>query len=249
MRHADDVFVSVISSGRSANVPKMEALVGDITWFVGEGERTVYTEAGAKVVYEGGGLCASRNMSMDIGFKKCDTVLQLSDDMIGMKRAVIVDGKPKSVPYSSIEAISYMVRCLSRVKAHLAGGAPTANAFYFSPNRPFSSHNFIVGDFSFIRKTDLRYDESMTLKEDYDYTMQHINLYGSVLRANGILPVFKHRTNAGGAVTVRTPEEEQKNIAILKCKWPGCFRDNKKRPNEVIMRPPSAWGIQKYLDI
>merc|ERR1712139_205577 len=48
----------------------------------------------------------------------------------------------------------------------------------------------------------------------------------------------KHYSNSGGACTNRDDkgEEEKRNVAILNRKWPGCFRANPKRKNEVIMK-------------
>merc|ERR1712039_502277 len=47
----------------------------------------------------------------------------------------------------------------------------------------------------------------------------------------------KHATNAGGAVDVRDSSgaKERMNIAILQRKWPGVFRMNGKRNDEVVM--------------
>merc|ERR1711862_295659 len=55
----------------------------------------------------------------------------------------------------------------------------------------------------------------------------------------------KHYSNTGGAVTNRDNKgiEERRNIAILKKKWPNCFRDNPKRKNEVIMRWPKSMNV------
>ena len=76
----------------------------------------------------------------------------------------------------------------------------------------------------------------MTLKEDYDYTCQHLARYGLVARCDLILAEFAHRSNAGGAVAYRTGERERDMIRHLMKKWPGKFRMNPKRANEVIMR-------------
>jgi len=52
----------------------------------------------------------------------------------------------------------------------------------------------------------------------------------------------KHYTNEGGAVDERDKkgQKEKYNIDILNKKWPGCFRPNPKRKNEVIMRWPKS---------
>merc|ERR1712226_487585 len=84
----------------------------------------------------------------------------------------------------------------------------------------------------------VRFDEEMTLKEDYDFTCAHIKAHGSVMRLQRMTLSVKHYSNTGGAVDERDKkgEKERMNIAILNKKWPRCFRANPKRNNEVIMR-------------
>merc|ERR1712066_993718 len=54
----------------------------------------------------------------------------------------------------------------------------------------------------------------------------------------------KHYDNGGGACALRDKKgkEEKRNIEILQTKWPGVFRPNPKRRNEVIMRGKKAGG-------
>merc|ERR1711920_204148 len=91
---------------------------------------------------------------------------------------------------------------------------------------------FFVSDMS-----PCRFDEQMTLKEDYDFTCQHIDQHGSVYRCNRMFVHARHATNAGGAVDARDKQgkKERYNIAILQAKWPGVFRLNGKRKDEVIL--------------
>ena len=98
--------------------------------------------------------------------------------------------------------------------------------------------HFILGDFFVVDKSTVKFDESMSLKEDYDFTCSHIKAHGSVMRCQRMTLSVKHYSNGGGAVDVRDKKglKEQYNIAILNKKWPGCFRANPKRRNEVIMR-------------
>merc|ERR1719222_19775 len=77
----------------------------------------------------------------------------------------------------------------------------------------------------------------MTLKEDYDFTCSHLDKHGSVLRCNRMFVTAKHSTNTGGAVAIRddSGSKERLNIAILQKKWPGGFKLNPKRKDEVTM--------------
>merc|ERR1719379_2935914 len=81
----------------------------------------------------------------------------------------------------------------------------------------------------------------MSLKEDYDFSCAHIFAHGSLMRCNRLTLNVKHYSNSGGACSNRDKKgaEERKNVEILRRKWPGAFRMNPKRRNEVIMSWPS----------
>ena len=86
----------------------------------------------------------------------------------------------------------------------------------------------------FVKPSEVRFDTQLTLKEDYDFTLQHISRK-KVLRYQKYLFSFKHYSNKGGAVDIRNNEEEQKNIRILKSKWGDKVRLNPKRKNEILI--------------
>ena len=120
----------------------------------------------------------------------------------------------------------------SRNFALLLGIPPTDN--YFFANKIVSTNTFCIGDMLFIKPNELRFDEQLTLKEDYDYTLQHKER-GDVIRYQKYLFTFEHYSNKGGAVDVRDDEEEQKNIQILKSKWGDKIKLNPKRKNEILI--------------
>merc|ERR1712048_113256 len=125
----------------------------------------------------------------------------------------------------------------SPLKPKLAGVFPTGNATMTMGSEEYGTQNFILGDFFVADASPCRFDESMTLKEDYDFTCSHIAKHGSVLRCNRMLLVVRHYANDGGAVDMRdgAGKREKANISILQRKWPGVFKMNVKRPSEVLM--------------
>jgi hypothetical protein len=103
----------------------------------------------------------------------------------------------------------------------------------------FQRQHFILGDFFAVEPdSTVRFDEEMTLKEDYGFTAAHITKYGSVMRCNRMTLNVKHYDNGGGAVTNRDSkgQEEQRNIAILERKFPGFFRKHPRMKNEVVLK-------------
>ncbi|KAJ1456691.1 hypothetical protein M885DRAFT_462980 [Pelagophyceae sp. CCMP2097] len=130
--------------------------------------------------------------------------------------------------------------------ARLGGGYPNTNYGLAAGCAPLAKDCFIVGDFVVVdvERTTLRFDERIALKEDYDYTAQHLYEHGSVARSNRILAQFEHYKNAGGAVDARTDDLEQRSIAILRHKWPGAFPQHTTRgENEVRFRWDSRGSI------
>lgn len=228
-----EAWVAIISHQRSSNVTKMSQKIGNATWYVGEGEGERYRWAGAEFVSESGGLCRSRNAALEDAFDRNLPCIQLSDDLSRIKFA---NNDKKAVPISFNDAAKKVLQEMKDRGAFYGGAAPTDNAYFFHPEKPVSENLFIVGDFTVVLPSPPRFDESLRLKEDYDFTLQHLTEYGKVARCNFILASFAHRKNAGGAVHYRTSELEQKTIQQLKTKWPGCIKDNAKRPDEVLMR-------------
>lgn len=232
-------FLSVISHARAANVAKMAALVGDATWFVGVGEAAAYRAAGAKEAVESGPLCRSRNAAIDAACAVGAPCIELSDDLTRVQMAVQGPKKVEARDATFGGVVARVLQAMAIADARLAGAAPTNNPFYANVEKPINLGAFIVGDFIIVgADCQLRFDERMTLKEDYDFTLQHLATYGRVARCDDVLMTFLHRKNAGGAVEVRTTAEEQKNIAFLKARWPQFVRDNPKRPDEILLKLP-----------
>lgn len=214
----------------------MQALVGPATWYVRPEDESDYNRAGASHVVTSGGLCVSRNVALDAAFKQGAACIELSDDLTRIERVFGIRGVNKTVTASFDWAVATMVAACDTVGAFLAGVAPTTNKLFYKEHSRLTFANFIVGDFIYVKPCALRFDEAMRLKEDYDYTLQHLNTYGRVARCNNVFAYFSHRKNAGGAVAYRTADLEQQTIAHLKGKWGHHIRDNPKRPNEVILK-------------
>merc|ERR1712066_907681 len=94
------------------------------------------------------------------------------------------------------------------------------------------------GDFFVAEVSDCRFDNRLTLKEDYDFTLSHLETYGEVFQCRRLFVSAKHETNAGGACDIRDAagKKEQENIKYLKEKWPGAIQDHPQRANQVIMK-------------
>jgi len=231
----DNIHIGIISARRPDNVKKTVKFLGglDHVWYVANGDKEKYENAGAVNVIESGRLCESRNAILNDAFNDNKICVELSDDLISLKQAY---SKKDTTPVDTIKPfVEYMLEQLDNSNLKLAGINPTANAFYFNPLSPIKTAHFIIGDLLVVKPTCLRFDEEFQTKEDYDYTLQHIQMYGGVIRCDNLLAKFNHYTNKGGVVDVRTPEVEKQSIERLKMKWGKCIVDNPKRVNEILL--------------
>ena len=222
--------VYVISSGRYDKLPFNSKQKKEYYFCVKEGEGHLYKANGCLNVFETGNLMQSRNFALDHSFLDGKICVQLSDDI---KKVTINKnfGEQKKIELN--KAIEDIVSKFNKVKGVKLLGIPPTDNFFFAKNI-VSVNTFCIGDLLFVKPNDLRFDEQLTLKEDYDYTLQHLERWGSI-RYQKYLFTFEHYSNKGGAVDIRDDKEEQKNIMILKSKWGDKVRLNSKRKNEILI--------------
>lgn len=84
---------------------------------------------------------------------------------------------------------------------------------------PFNTKGIILGPFSVHIKNDIRYDEKLPLKEDYDLAIQHLNKYRGILRLNKYHYNCKQSVNPGGCASYRNYEREKEQLELLQKKW------------------------------
>ena len=222
--------VYVISAGRYDKLPFNQKQKDSYIFCVKNGEGELYRSKGCSKVYETGNLIDSRNFALDHSFKENNICVQLSDDI---KKVVINKnfGEPKNVELDF--AIKDIVSKFKSVKGVKLLGIPPTDNFFFA-NKIVSVNTFCIGDMLFVKPSEIRFDTQLSLKEDYDFTLQHKQI-GDVIRYQKYLFTFEHYSNKGGAVDVRDDNEEQKNIMILKSKWGDKIRLNSKRKNEILI--------------
>lgn len=241
---AGEIRTYVISSRRPESVEETERWCEGLepTWVVPAGEGDDYRAAGAARVEEAPGmLVAQRNLAIDLAADAGAWCLQVDDDLRDL-RWTTGTTKADTRPITMVTAAFELYSAATEHGVHLAGIAPTANPFYFG-GRPVKLAGFVIGDIMLINPaSEPRFDPAFPLKEDYDFTLQHLDRYGAVARVDAILATFRHRTNAGGAVAYRTEEMEADACQRLFAKWPGRIVPNPRRKNEVLVKWPNPAG-------
>lgn len=230
-----DYNICCISHNRAEGITDFLSVVGtdDVIFFVKDEQDFVnYIKAGAKKVVVGGSLMDSRNIALEYCFKQNKISVQLSDDLV---KVAVNDftGKRTHKTITVYEALQKILPLFVEEPYYLAGFPPTDNPFFST--KPVEYSKFIVGDFIIIKPCKLKFDTNIQLKEDYDYTLQHIKTYSGCVRYGYFLNTFKHYTNKGGVVEYRSAKKEQETIKYLMAKWPKCIIENSKRPNEILL--------------
>lgn len=110
---------------------------------------------------------------------------------------------------------------------------PVQNAFFMS--KTIKVNQFIIASAFGMIKTDLKFDENLPLKEDYDFTIQNYIKYGWAIRYNYITFKAKHYTNAWWCQTERNDNREKISCDYLKQKWWDFIKENPKRENEILL--------------
>lgn len=228
--------ICCISHNRHENVRSFLEKVGtdDVTFFVkDQDDLRMYKQAGAIDVVITGSLINSRNMALKNSFSEGKICVQLSDDLETIKQNNF-SGKRMDKKVSVLQVLETILPEFIQSKYLLSGFPPTDNPF-FALNET-DINKFIVGDFIIVKPCKLLFDDKLSLKEDYDYTLQHIQAHDGCVRYGSFLTTFKHYKNKGGAVDYRTEQLEQQTIKYLLQKWgSGCLTLNPKRKNEILI--------------
>jgi hypothetical protein len=104
---------------------------------------------------------------------------------------------------------------------------------------PFSLSSVVLGPFMGIIKThEVRFDERLGLKEDYDYSLQVLNKFRKILRFNKYHYIVGHLVGQGGCISYRTSKAEMTQRELFEKKWgKSIVRFREKDTNPVIRVP------------
>lgn len=93
---------------------------------------------------------------------------------------------------------------------------------FYREYTPFSVTNVVLGPFhawTADRPRDLRYEEDLWLKEDYDMSLQVLRRFHRILRVNAYHYRVDHLNEVGGVVGRRSMEEEVRQLQRLQRRW------------------------------
>jgi hypothetical protein len=174
---------------------------------------------GARIVAipdeQDGNLCRKRNAILDM---YQGNVVILDDDYsrIGfVEGGVTVELPPDGVD-RLFENGFQMCRDLGTA---MWGLNQQSDPKFYREYAPFSMLSPILGPFQAFASTPFRYDETLWLKEDYDMSLRHLLRFHRILRFNKFHYLVNHINKSGGQVSMRTKEEEVRQIRLLQKRW------------------------------
>ena len=148
-----------------------------------------------------GNLCRIRNYILDQEQAENDVVLLIDDDLHAIGKFV-ANGRygyeeeilNEDQLYSMLERYSRLCRDFGFV---YWGIMCNKDALSYRQTTPFSTVSYIGGPFQcFLKENDLRYDERLPVKEDYDMTLQQCNKYRGCLRVVQHIGIITGKKNS-----------------------------------------------------
>jgi hypothetical protein len=176
-----------------------------------------------------GNLCRIRNYILKQEFERgMDVVLIIDDDFTCLRRYEYDEMDNWGYdPYiigadEFLEVIEKYSIIADEFGAKFWGVNCNSDPMAFRHNTPFSTRSYIGGPFQcFLKGNRCWYDEKLPLKEDYDMTIQQLNMERVVLRVNAYHYLCKQSEQKGGCATYRNRQREEEQLELLRKKWGG----------------------------
>ena len=191
-----------------------------VTYVVAEFESDEYLSRGLNVWVvpdsAQGSVSRIRNYILDNAETK--KIVMLDDDMSHIGRWQNQRQK-KLTPDEVLEFVEHGFDVADQLGVKFWGMNLLPDKGAYREYTPFSMTQCVLGPFQAFNDLDLRYDESLPLKEDYDLSLQVLNKYRKTLRFNAYHYVCKQQTNTGGCANYRTMEREKEQLLAFQKKW------------------------------
>lgn len=191
---------------------------------VAESERAEYESNGNEVVAcpdeVQGNISRVRNWILEQYLPHYDCVILMDDDISYMGRWNKRD-RLKFAPEELMEFCEmHSIICKDAGLKLWGVNLAATDKGWYSEHSPFGFNHVILGPFmAHMQGTEIRYDETIPLKEDYDMSLMHLWKYRGVLRVNYGFYHAKHGKQPGGCAGIRNIEAERKQFMLLQEKW------------------------------
>lgn len=214
----------VIPSYKRADDCCTADLIDTSVVFVHEFEKNEYVQkygldrvVGIPDDLRGKGMAVIRNYILDN--TKDEEVLMLDDDIKQFgyyEKNDYVRFKPEELPVF----FKNNFRMCRELGTRLWGLNLQSDKKFYREYSPISLSSVILGPcFGVIKDKDIRFDDFLGLKEDYDYSLQVLLKYRKILRLNKYHYMSAHITKKGGCSVYRTTDKEIQQAERFQRKW------------------------------
>lgn len=197
-----------------------QAYLPECTYVVAESEAEEYLAEGHRLWAvpdtAQGNVCRIRNYILD--HADAYQIVLLDDDLSHIARWENCKEQKLSND-QTMEFIENGFNLADEFDARLWGINVSYDKGTYREYTPFSLNSPVLGPFQACNRLNLRYDERLPLKEDYDLSLQVLNKYRKILRLNMYFYICKQHTNPGGCASYRTIQREQSQFNCLQKKW------------------------------
>ena len=233
-------YIILSPSYKRANICKTHKYITDVFYIVSENEKDDYLKIHKNVIgvpnEVQGNISRVRNYILDNYNEK--NIVMLDDDFnsIGVFEGNKLKKLDEEGVYNMIQKGFLMAEDLG---VKLWGLNIISDKGSYREYTPFNTNAMILGPFNGHLKHNLRYDEKIPLKEDYDLSLKMLNKYRKTLRLNMYHYNSEQNTIKGGCAVYRNTETENEQFNLLVKKW----------GSKIIKRDKKADKKQKHFDI
>ena len=218
------------------------------TYVVARSEKKAYVSAGRRVIAVPdavqGNVCRVRNYILD----NFNPVLILDDDIRRFGRWNCQENL-KLDTNEAMQFIEHAFNLARQLKARMWGMNLLPDKGAYREYTPFAFRSVVLGPVQGFINMDLRYDEALSLKEDYDLSLQVLNKYRRTLRFNMYHYVCGQHTNVGGCAVYRTMARERKQFLQLQKKWGSDIVRIDTQGGQVNQKKSTNWDINPVVRV
>ncbi len=163
-----------------------------------------------------GNIARVRNYILDNA--GCDRVLMCDDDYVEI--GYFEAGKEHTLRDGQLQAfISNGFNMAEEMGVGLWGLQPQKDPKFYREYSPFSLLSIILAPWHGVIRSELRYDERLPLKDDYDFFIQSCRKFHKCLRFNKYWYLVGHIDQPGGCSAYRNFKREISQNQKLQKKW------------------------------
>jgi len=221
------MLVTIQSANRSSHIERMEhALVPIVPlWIVPLRLVSDYSQAQNVIGVDGVMPMKPKqlNYALDTGFAKDQIVITMDDDFVKCVTVRQEGTKFITEDASLANFINDMSDRLIKSPYHMAGFQSNLNPAWCGSGQ--TNTGMVLGQLLAHKKSYIRFDESLTMLEDLEYTIAHHSKYGGIVRINDRMIYFhmesekNRKEQAGGFKGQRDKERQEAALNYISEKY------------------------------